>query len=261
MKFLCLGYLEENLWDTLLEGERLAAMNECLAYDEVLGKHGHLIDKVALQSARTAKTLRWAGSKVVVTDGPYAETKEQLGGLVVREFKNMDQAVELMSRHPAVRRGVTIEVRPAVAEMDAPYLKATADAPRAQEGTERFVCLGYMEEQKWEVMSKTEQDAFIKECMAFDDGLRKNGHWVSGEALQSVRTAKTLRWKQGKLLVTDGPYAETKEQLGGVVVLEAGDINHVTELMFNHPGIRRGVHLEIRPVGQPFEALDTARKP
>jgi len=95
----------------------------------------------------------------------------------------------------------------------------------------RFICLGYMEEKKWDAVPQSERDAMMEECFAYDDVLRKNGHWIGGEALQSVRAAKTLRWKGGKVLVTDGPFAETKEQLGGLGLLEATDMNHAIELM------------------------------
>jgi len=111
----------------------------------------------------------------------------------------------------------------------------------------KYICLGYMEEKKWDAMSEAERDAFIKECFAYDDVLRKNGHFVGGEALQSVRNATTLRWQNGKVSVTDGPFAETKEQLGGILVLDASDLNHAIQLMSKHPGIPRGACFEIRP--------------
>ena len=78
----------------------------------------------------------------------------------------------------------------------------------------KYICLGYMEEKKWETLSESERNALMDECFAYDDVLRKNGHFVGGEALQSARNATTLRWKNGKVSITDGPYAETKEQLG-----------------------------------------------
>jgi hypothetical protein len=77
--------------------------------------------------------------------------------------------------------------------------------------------------------------------------LRKNGHFAGGEALQSPRNAATLRWQGGKVSITDGPYAETKEQLGGILVLEATDLNHAIQLMSKHPGVKAGP-FEIRPV-------------
>ena len=117
-----------------------------------------------------------------------------------------------------------------------------------KEETLKFLCLGYMDETKWDAMSKSEQDTMMQECFAYDNVLRKNGHFVGGEALQSARTAKTLQWKGSKVAVTDGPFAETKEHLGGLLVLEARDMNHAVELMSKHPGIRLGGPFEIRPV-------------
>ena len=111
----------------------------------------------------------------------------------------------------------------------------------------KYICLGYMDPKKWETMSESEQNAMMDECFAYDDVLRKKGHFVGGEALQSARNAATLRWKNGKVSITDGPYAETKEQLGGILVLEAKDLNHAIQLMSQHPGVKAGP-FEIRQV-------------
>ncbi|MEX2121343.1 MAG: YciI family protein [Pirellulales bacterium] len=110
----------------------------------------------------------------------------------------------------------------------------------------KYVCLGYLDEKKWETASESEQNALMDECFAYDDLLRKDGHFVGGEALQSARSAVTLRWKDGKVSITDGPYAETKEVLGGILVLEARDLNHAIQLMSKHPGVKVGP-FEIRP--------------
>jgi hypothetical protein len=110
----------------------------------------------------------------------------------------------------------------------------------------KYICLGYMEEKKWETMSENERNAFLDECFAYDCMLRKNGYLVGGEALQSARNATTLRWKNGKVSITDGPYAETKEQLGGLLMLEARDLNHAVQLISKHPVVKAG-SLEIRP--------------
>jgi hypothetical protein len=103
-----------------------------------------------------------------------------------------------------------------------------------------------MEDGKWEGLSKNDQEAFMDECFAYDDILREGGHFVGGEALQGAGQAATLRWRDGKVTITDGPYAETKEQLGGILVLEARDLNHAIELMSRHPGLKAGP-FEIRP--------------
>ena len=111
----------------------------------------------------------------------------------------------------------------------------------------KYICLGYIEEKKWEAMPDDERNAMMDDCCAYDDELRKNGHFVGGEALQSAHNAITLRWRNGKVVVTDGPFAETKEQLGGLLVLEARDLNHAIQLMSKHPGVKAGT-FEIRPV-------------
>jgi hypothetical protein len=109
-----------------------------------------------------------------------------------------------------------------------------------QEKIMKYICLGYLDQKNWETMSESEQHALVDECFAYDDVLRKNGHFVGGEALQSPRNAATLRWQNGKVFITDGPYAETKEYLGGILMLEAQDLNHAIQLMSKHPGVKAG---------------------
>ena len=118
----------------------------------------------------------------------------------------------------------------------------------------KYICLGYIEEKKWETMSDNERDAMLDECFAYDDMLRKNGHFAGGEALQSPANAITLRSQNGKVSITDGPYAETKEQLGGILVLEATDLNHAIQLMSRHPGVKAGP-FEIRPAADITEMI------
>jgi hypothetical protein len=118
----------------------------------------------------------------------------------------------------------------------------------------KYICLGYIEPNKFETMSEREQRAMLDECFSYDDQLKKNGHWAGGEALQGPTAAMTLRWKDGKVSVTDGPYAETKEQLGGILILEARDLNHAVELMSKHPGVKAGP-FEIRPAADLSEMV------
>ena len=124
----------------------------------------------------------------------------------------------------------------------------------------KFICPGYLDGTKWDAISKSEQDAMMQECFAYDDVLRKHGHFVAGEALQSGRAAKTLRWKGSKVLVTDGPFAETREQLGGLLVLEAKDLNHAIQLIAEHPGLRLGGPFEIRALDDEITARSEAHK-
>lgn len=110
----------------------------------------------------------------------------------------------------------------------------------------KFVCLGYIEPDKFENMSESERNAFVDACFTYDDVLRKNGHFAGGEGLQPASSAVTLRFRNGKVTVTDGPYAETKEQIGGILILEANDLDHAIRLMSKHPGVKAGP-FEIRP--------------
>ena len=110
----------------------------------------------------------------------------------------------------------------------------------------KYVCLGYYQETRWNAMSESERKAYVSDCSAYDELLRKEGHMLGGEALGSVSGAVTVRGVKGRVTVTDGPFAETKEQLGGIMVLEARDLNEAIRLMSKHPGLREGC-FEIRP--------------
>jgi len=110
----------------------------------------------------------------------------------------------------------------------------------------KYICLGYMDEARWDALSDGDRNTFMDDCFTYDEVLRKNGHFAGGEALEGHRNAVTLRYQGGKVTVTDGPFSETKEQLGGILILEARDLNHAIQLMSKHPGVLGGP-FEIRP--------------
>ncbi len=114
----------------------------------------------------------------------------------------------------------------------------------------RYICFGFMNEDVWEEMSEEEKNRFADECFAYDEELRRNGHFAGGEALQDAASSATLRWKDGQVIITDGPFAEAKEQIGGIMFLEANDLNHAIRLLSRHPSLRLGRgggSWEIRP--------------
>ena len=119
----------------------------------------------------------------------------------------------------------------------------------------KYICLGYYEPAKHAAMTEDERNAMFDECFEYDDHLRANGHWAGGEALQPSETSLTVHWKNGKVATTDGPYAETKEQLGGILVLEARDMNQAIQLISQHPAVKYGSIFEIRPVGDMSEIM------
>src|SRR5579862_6286524 len=122
---------------------------------------------------------------------------------------------------------------------------------RNKEPPIKFAFLGCNVEQNWTTMPKSDLEAISEKCFTFISTLLKDGHVITdGVTLQPTCTAKTLRWQNGSVVVTDGPFAETKEQLGGVIVLEARDMEHAVELMSKHPGLHHGAAIEIRPVNE-----------
>jgi hypothetical protein len=119
----------------------------------------------------------------------------------------------------------------------------------------KYICLGYYDPAKHASMTEDERNAMFDEGFEYDDYLRANWHAGAGIALQPSETVLTLSWKNGKVATTDGPYTETKEQLGGFGVLEARDMNHAIQLVSQHPSLKYGALFEIRPAGDLNEMI------
>jgi len=111
MKYLCLVHVEEALLDALSDGASAALVAESIAYDDELASRGQLVVAHALQRVKHAKVLQWRQGSLSRTDGPFAETKEQLGGFLLIEADDLNAAIQIASRIPIARIG-SIEVRP-----------------------------------------------------------------------------------------------------------------------------------------------------
>jgi hypothetical protein len=111
----------------------------------------------------------------------------------------------------------------------------------------QYLCLIYEDETLWQKMPKAETDKIYGEYVAFGDGIKKSGHYVGGNALQPTQTATTVRVRNGKVSSTDGPFAETKEQLGGYYLVEAKDLNDAIQVASKIPSARLG-SIEVRPI-------------
>ena len=118
----------------------------------------------------------------------------------------------------------------------------------------KYICLGYIDPDRFAATPESEFNAMMDSCFAYDDQLRAHGHFKGGEGLEPPNTAMTLRAVNGKIVVTDGPFAETREQLGGILILEARDLNHAVELISKHPGAHFGPW-EIRPAADLSEMI------
>jgi hypothetical protein len=111
MKYLCMVIVDEKKLNAMPESERRKLDAESLAYDEMLRKNGHFLAAQALQGIETATTIRASGGRISVTDGPFTETNEQIGGFVLIETRDLDEAIQLASKIPPMRLGC-VEVRP-----------------------------------------------------------------------------------------------------------------------------------------------------
>ena len=111
----------------------------------------------------------------------------------------------------------------------------------------KYLCLIYSDETLWPKLPTTETDAMMSEYMAFSADIQKSGHFVAANRLQPTPAATTIRIRNGKLSTTDGPFAETKEQLGGFYLIEARDLNEAIHVASRIPGARVG-SIEVRPI-------------
>ena len=118
----------------------------------------------------------------------------------------------------------------------------------------KFICLGYFDESRFAALSETEQKQFMEDCLTYDDELRRGKHFIGGEALGPATDAVTLKTRNGAVAVVNGPFAETREVLGGILLLEAKDLNHAISLMSHHPGLKVGP-FEIRAADEAINQL------
>jgi hypothetical protein len=116
----------------------------------------------------------------------------------------------------------------------------------------KYLCLAYEEEKKLNDLSRSEWDALRSETLAYVDNLRESGHLILTHALKSAQTATTLQVRNDRLLMTDGPFAETKEQIGGFFLIEARDLNEAIQLAGKWPSARLG-SIEVRPIEEELQ--------
>ena len=111
----------------------------------------------------------------------------------------------------------------------------------------KYLCMVIFDEKKLDALSSSESEKLDEESLAYDEALRKSGHFVAAQALQPVHASTIVRVQDGKVSVTDGPFAETNEQLGGFILIEAKDLNEAIQVASKMPSIRLGA-IEVRPI-------------
>jgi hypothetical protein len=122
-------------------------------------------------------------------------------------------------------------------------------ATNHKEEAMKYLCLIYSDETQWQKLSGEETEKVMAEYREFSRGVRDSGHFVDGNRLQPTGAATTVRVRNGKLSTTDGPFAETKEQLGGYFMIDARDLNEAIQIASRIPGARYGC-IEVRPIAE-----------
>jgi hypothetical protein len=238
MNYMYLIYLNEEEWNWLPAAER----QRCMAQGDWMvnrwKEQGKYRGGAPLHSATTATTIRFRDGKYVVSDGPFAETKEQLAGYMLVSAANRDEALAMWMDGNSGSPG-TIEVR------------ELAEFPQAdgavEPGLKQYMLLCYHSEARWETLSEAEQMRMYEDACVFAKETADKGKWIKGSPLQPTSEAKSVRGREGKLVVTDGPFAETKEQLAGFVLIQAENLDEAIALGKRFHAERVGA-VEVRPV-------------
>lgn len=207
-----------------------------MAYGAALREAGAFVAGAGLQPADRGATLRAPDGKRAVQDGPYADTKDQLGGYFVIEAPSLDAALELASKSPAAKNGA-VEVRP---------VRVGGDAPGTAAG-EKLALLIYQTPAEIAARSGPDAKAHWDGWAAYGAALREAGAFIAGVGLQAAETATTVRSREGRRLVQDGPYADTKEQLGGVFIVGASSLDAALSWASRCPTAATGA-VEVRPL-------------
>jgi hypothetical protein len=242
MKYMLLIYGAEDCW---AEDERRACMIESLGICNELAGQGKFLDASPLQSVKTAASVRVRDGRTLVTDGPFAETTEQLGGYYVLDLADLDEAIAVAARLPPAAKG-TVEIRPLVA-LDG--LPPERPLPTTTVGGSRtpFLLLCYDDEAAWETAGPEALAQARAEAAALARRLSDEGRYLSASPLHPAATATCVRVRDGRRVITDGPFAETHEILGGYYLILAEDRATALRIAAQHPGVRVGA-VEVRPL-------------
>jgi hypothetical protein len=242
MKYMLLVYGAEGRWT---DEERRSCMVESMDICRQLAAQGKYLASSPLHPAATAATVRVREGRALITDGPFAETTEQLGGYFVLDLANLDEAIAVACRLPPVTKG-TVEIRPLHALDGVPPARPLPT--REEQGTRRpFMLLCYDDEAAWRAAGPGALPEAMTEAASLAGELHESSRYVSASPLHSADTATCVRIRDGQRTITDGPFAETHEVLGGYYVILAEDRDEALGVAARHPGARLG-SVEVRPI-------------
>jgi len=237
VRYMALIYTDESRDIPFGTPEWEQLMVEYRAFGAEARRRNAMVAGDPLQPTETATTLRLKDGRLVTLDGPFAETREQLGGYYILDCKDQAEALELAAMIPSAKHGA-IEVRKM-----AGHDTRVVDPPRQT----RYMLLIYGDQSKWLPEDHPAVVEGIKGHQRFTNWLIERGEFVAGDALARADTAVTVRVREGRALRTDGPFAETREQLGGFYILNVRDLDYLLDLARKFPMGEDGC-LEIRPL-------------
>ncbi|MBA4187308.1 MAG: hypothetical protein C0467_04735 [Planctomycetaceae bacterium] len=242
MKYMLLIYGTECQWT---DEERKDCMNESLRICDELAAQGKFIATSPLQPVTTAATVRVREGRPLITDGPFTETTEQLGGYFLLELADLDEAIAIASRLPPVTKG-TVEIRPVFTLEGLPparSLQAGSIGPNVRP----FLLLCYDDEAAWQEAGEAARREAMAKAASLCHRLSETGTYLRASPLHPAATATCVRVRNGKRQITDGPFAETHEVLGGFYLILAESREAALDVAAQHSGLERGA-VEVRPL-------------
>lgn len=240
MKYMLLIYSPENAW-TPEEWTQCTVDSTQVCQD--LMAAGQFEGASPLQPVATANSVRIRQGQQLVTTGPFAETTEQLGGYFLIDVPNLDTAIAVAAKLPAAKKG-TVEIRP-LQPLEGLPAAGAASAARAEAPLSRYILLCYDDAEYWQQAGPVSLAAAQQAAAEVTQQLHARGQYLQASPLRPVSTATSVRIRNGRRLITDGPFAETREVLGGFYLILAADQNEAITIAAQHPGARYGT-VEVR---------------
>jgi hypothetical protein len=244
MKYMLLIYMHEQAMNQA-EREQCYKDSTQLAHD--LNAAGQYLEATPLQPVATAQCVRVRDGKPLVTDGPFAETREHLGGYFLINAKNLDDAINIASRIPGAKKG-TVEIRPVMESWCTAGPNGEVEGlPTPDDVQPNYMFLVYPDREHWDRVGEAAKRKAMGEILKLIHDLKAKGQFRAVAPLEPTSTATCVRVREGKRLITDGPFAETREHLGGYYLIRAKDMQEALGIAARHAGASAD-GVEVRPV-------------
>ncbi len=243
MKYMLLIYSPENAWTPV---EWKQCVETSLGICQEMAAKRQLLAASPLLPVATGATIRVRDGQRLITTGPFAETTEQLGGYYLIDVENLDEAITIAGRLPPAKKG-TVEIRPLL-KLDGLPKEKLNDVPTTSDSTlKTFMLLCYDDEDAWRNAGPEAHQSAMLEAVELTHQLDGRCQYLSASPLHPVATATSVRVRNGQRIVTDGPFAETCEVLGGYFLILAQDQTSALDIAAQHSGARVGA-VEVRQV-------------